>query len=263
MSMTSPSSDAYLLEPRATSLNGGVIICNTLQHAATRCNTMSQRCVRLQHTATYCNTLQRIYHHLRHAATHCDMLQWRCNDLHILPAIALCNQALQARVRHDEFQIGFLNESVPWWITNRRLSKWGYIRLQICSLHEAMTWWITNWLHKWGSINERHCIVECASGLWLCICSPGTSGRWRWSWLPTHFHADVLMMDHGRWSSVSVRMIPYLSVRSWWCRRVCTHIHTHTHTYRPSGFRQKNLAYSAGFREKYLACGAWIPYCSP
>ena len=44
--------------------------CNTLQHAATRCNmlrvdTTTTHCNTLQHAATRCNTL-------RHAATHCN-----------------------------------------------------------------------------------------------------------------------------------------------------------------------------------------------
>ena len=54
--------------------------CNTLQHIATRCNT-------LLHAGTHCNTLQQTatrHNTLQHAATHCNTLQHtatRCNTL--------------------------------------------------------------------------------------------------------------------------------------------------------------------------------------
>jgi len=70
----------------------------TLQHAATRCNTLKEvwrcggfegvikcaeqhtatHCYTLQHTETHCNTLQNTETHgntLQHAATHCNTLQ--------------------------------------------------------------------------------------------------------------------------------------------------------------------------------------------
>ena len=76
-------------------------LCNTLQHAATRCNTL-QLCIwfetcfvnhdvidnrALQHTATHCNSLQHTATHcntLQHTATHCNTLQHtatHCNTL--------------------------------------------------------------------------------------------------------------------------------------------------------------------------------------
>ena len=57
--------------------------CNTLQHTATHCNTLQHieytaaHCNTLQHTATHCNTLQHTATHcntLQHTATHCNTL---------------------------------------------------------------------------------------------------------------------------------------------------------------------------------------------
>ena len=72
------------------------VLCSTLQHTATHCNTHLPQftvvehvhCSTLQHTAAHCSTLQ-------HTATHCNTLQH---------AIALCN-TLQHPATHCNTQL--------------------------------------------------------------------------------------------------------------------------------------------------------------
>jgi len=79
------------------------ILCNTLQHTVTPCNTLlygvdvedkchltRTHCNTLQHTATHCNTLQ-------HTATHCNTLQHtatHCNTLQHTPVLSGCGMHL-------------------------------------------------------------------------------------------------------------------------------------------------------------------------
>jgi len=62
------------------------IHCNTLQHTATRCNTLQciVRCNTLQHTAMHHNTLQ-------HTATHCNTLQHTATHYHTPQYIVRCS----------------------------------------------------------------------------------------------------------------------------------------------------------------------------
>jgi len=74
-----------LCRKRPRSLN--CLLCNILQHAATRCNM-------LQHAAARCNTLQRAARHcsaLQHAATRYNM-QMCCS---VLQCVAVCCSVLQ------------------------------------------------------------------------------------------------------------------------------------------------------------------------
>ena len=91
--------------------------CNTLQHTATRCNSLhlrqQQRLMLLQHittqgntfqhTATHCNTLQHIATHckiLQHTATYCSILQHTTIDL-VLHRLQLLQQTAPQQTATD------------------------------------------------------------------------------------------------------------------------------------------------------------------
>jgi len=75
----------------------GAVVHDTLQHAATRCNTLQHattRCNTLQHATTRCNTLQHAVTHcntLQHTATHCNTLQHARLHIDIAEHTTRCN----------------------------------------------------------------------------------------------------------------------------------------------------------------------------
>jgi len=78
--------------------------CNTLQHAATHCNTLQHtHSNTLQHAATHCNTLQHTHSNtLQHTATSpgcCRVLQCVAVCCSVLHCVAACCSVLQRLTR--------------------------------------------------------------------------------------------------------------------------------------------------------------------
>ena len=60
------------------------VSCSTIQHSATKCNTLQRIRLTHSHTTAHCNTLPHTAAHLSHARTHCNTLQHttkQCNTL--------------------------------------------------------------------------------------------------------------------------------------------------------------------------------------